>query len=339
MLEQAKLDAQSTQFENYKGQVTLAGSRFIVKRSGAQRYNYILENDDVTVKIFKEARGGRNYPELVITFRSEFLWRSGWQAALDKVVEWVKAWAVVSMIKPSRVDLTVDFIGGLPQLSPDFNEVITRVKGKTAHLENIDNASRYNQGKSPSGYSLGKGDISCRIYNKALEISKSNKSWFKELWRGNGWQEGQPVTRVEFQCRRPFLRSLQIETIDDLIQLPDVWNYLVNKWMVIKEPSPDTHRNRWPDSEFWQAVKSSTHLFGNVTGVSRLKQMKPKAEALQKQAKGCLASLGALAIESLPGCPVDYGRKYVKALMDKWIDSPDFEHDLRTRATKFSSMQ
>jgi hypothetical protein len=337
-LEWAKLEAQSTHFDNYKGQVTLAGKRFMVKRSGAQRYNYILENDDVTVKIFKEARGGRNYPELVVTFRSHFLWRSGWQDALGSIVDWVNTWVRGSVIKPSRVDLTVDFIGPLPQLSPDLREVVTRAKGKTAHLETVDNASRYSQGRLQSGYSFGKGDLSCRIYNKKLEIAKSNKGWFKELWRDNGWQEGQPVTRVEFQCRRAFLRSLQIETIDYLVQLPDVWHYTVNNWIAIKEPSPDTHRSRWPDSEFWQAVKSATPLFGDITGVSRLKQLRPKAEALQRQLRGCMTSLGALAIESLPGCPVSYGRKYVKSLMNKWLESSEFEDDVRIKAAKFASM-
>jgi hypothetical protein len=72
LISNAKQAAQNTRFD--KGCVIeILGHKFEVKRTGGQRYNYILENGDVTIKISQEAQGGKYFPELHITFRSEYI--------------------------------------------------------------------------------------------------------------------------------------------------------------------------------------------------------------------------------------------------------------------------
>ena len=338
MIEQAKKDAQSTPYGNSNGNVELFGCRFSVKRAGAQRHAYILANDDITIKLCKDAKGGIYYPELIVRFSSHFLWRKGWRNALDKITEWLGSFADIVEVKPSRIDLTIDFMCELPILNPGFREVVTRAKKRKGHCVDGTDAEWHSQGKELSGYTFGKGALSCRIYNKSNEILKSHKKWFKELWSTNGWTEGNTVTRVEFQCRRPFLRQMQINTIRDLMQISDVWHYLANNWLSIKQIGEDSHRERWKESEFWQSVQNATPLFGKLTGVSRLKQLRPRYDCLQRQAIGCLSSLAALAAESLSGADSRYGVKFVKKKLERILQSDEFASDVANKAAKFASM-
>ncbi|MFC1965002.1 HEPN domain-containing protein [Chloroflexota bacterium] len=90
-------------------------------------------------------------------------------------------------------------------------------------------------------------DILCRIYDKTLEILHSDKKWFENLWSVYGWEKGDAVTRVGFQCRRKIIKKMQIKTIDDLfVIVPDLWRYLTVEWLTIRLIQDDTHRNRWP---------------------------------------------------------------------------------------------
>ena len=117
----------------------------------------------------------------------------------------------------------------------------------------------------------------CRMYNKTLEIKRSGKNWFEHLWSENGWEKGKPVTRIEFQCRRKIIRMMKIETIEDLFSIvPDLWKYLTVEWLAIRIIQKDSHRTRWPASQFWRIIQYSVAWFGQTTGVSRIKQLRAK---------------------------------------------------------------
>ncbi len=151
-LEHAKEAAQATQFDKGTG-IKFRGLLVMVMRTGSSRYKYILTNDDFDIRIFSEARSGSNFPELKVRFKSMFLWREGWAASVQKMDEWLRTWVEVSEVKVSRVDLTVDFLGPLPDLSPALKEVITRAKSK----REFGNYERYAQGKQQNGYRFGTG--------------------------------------------------------------------------------------------------------------------------------------------------------------------------------------
>ena len=139
----------------------------------------------------------------------------------------------------------------------------------------------------------------CRIYDKTLEIIRSGKKWFEHLWSDNGWEKGKTVTRIEFQCRRKVIRMMGIVTIGDLFStVPDLWKYLAVEWLAIRTIQKDSHRTRWPATQFWRIVQYSVVLFGQTTGVSRIKQLRAKSANLENIARGYMLNLIALSSKS-----------------------------------------
>ena len=50
------------------------------------------------------------------------------------------------------------------------------------------------------------------------------------------------MTRVEAQCRRNFLRSMQVETISDMDRtLPDIWTHFTS-WLTLRDQNNDRNR-------------------------------------------------------------------------------------------------
>jgi hypothetical protein len=331
----AKETAQATLHE--KGfPITFKGKDFEVKRTGAQRYQYILDNDDIQIKLFDDARSGISFPELRITLSSAFLWRETWKEAVKIVNDWINTWALVSVIKISRIDINVDFAGEMPTFTPEYQEVVgrCRTKKETGELNTIVN------GKRISTYYFGTKNLMCRIYNKSLEIKKSNKGWFEILWEKHGWQKGETVVRVEFQCRRKIIREFQINTLEDLFaQVPDLWRYLANDWLSVRTIESDTHRDRWETAEYWKIVQSAVDRFGDLTGVTRLKQVKPRYERLEKQARGIAISMAALTAVSMGQPNVKYGLGILKVMVKKWEKDSEFQIEVEARIKKFGTMK
>ena len=235
------------------------------------------------IRIAKDARSGVNYPEIQVRFKSAFLWRHGWQKAIKMVDDWIRSWAEIKDIKISRLDLAVDFMGALPVLSSELTEVVTRIKKKKGYCV----SGQYNEGWDRIGYTFGEKDLMGRIYDKRKEIGRSDKKWFEPLWKANGWEQGNPVTRVEFQIRRKIIKQMGICALEDLnTKIPGLWEYLSEEWLSIRVVGKDSHRTRWAISDFWLMVQSAAGLFGNVTEVSRLKQLKAKGETLRRLQEG-----------------------------------------------------
>ena len=89
IMAKAKESAQTTRFDKGTA-IKFRGYEFTVMRTGSLRYKYILSNEDFDVCIFVEARMGSSFPELKVRFKSQFLWRHGWKAAVIKIDEWFK---------------------------------------------------------------------------------------------------------------------------------------------------------------------------------------------------------------------------------------------------------
>jgi len=335
VLTEAKESAQSTLYDKGTG-VKFQGYDFMVLRAGWGRYKLILSNEDLDIRIFMDARSGLYFPELKVRFKSQLLWRNGWQDAVSKIDEWIRSWANVTEVKISRIDIMVDIMVKLPILSPELKEVVTRSRKKSE----FGVYERYAEGKKPSGYRFGKNDILCRIYDKTLEILRSDKKWFEYLWGENGWERGKTVTRVEFQCRRKIIRMMKIEAIEDLFsRVPDLWKYLTEEWLSIRIIQADSHRTRWPASQFWRSVQYSVVLFGQPTGVSRIKQLRAKSASLENIARGYMLNLIALASMSLEKADIEYGKRYLEYIVGKWIEEPTFEQEIEKRRHKYDSME
>lgn len=331
-LADAKGQAQGTMFDSGGTPVELRGRKFSVNPKGSRGYEFVLVNDDVTVQIAEVAQGGRLYPEVQITWRSAYLWRDGWRAAYTHVRDWVYGWAAVSAEKVSRADLCVDL--NLPLLDLDIKggEVVSYAKSKQEFY-----IQHYFDGLDETGFSFGKGDLKCRLYDKLIEIDHSNKAWFKDLWRKRGWDGKSAVTRVEFQARRPFLRSMQIETVEDLDnQLADLWKYF-SDWVSLRDKSSDSNRRRWPVKPFWEIVCRAVPAFGVVTGVVRIAQRKPRVDSLSRLGRGVMVTLAAL-VQTDSGASFQAALGLVQERTKEWWADKEFKQDVARRAGRLAFM-
>jgi len=332
ILKEAKQAAQGTMFDSGGTPVTLRGHKFSVNPRGGRGYEFVLVNDDLRIQLAERADSGRVYPEIHITWRSQYLWRDGWRAAYVHVRDWVNGWADVGSEKVSRADLCVDLNLPLPDVDLRSQEVVTYAKKKKEFY-----IQHYLDGLDETGYSFGQGDLSCRIYDKLAEIEHSHKAWFQEVWRKHGWDGSSPVTRVEFQARRDFLKTMQIETVEDLeMQLADLWKYCVN-WVSLRDRSSDSNRRRWPVKPFWAVVCGVVHAFGVVTGVVRIAQRRPRMDSLVRMGRGCLVTLAAL-VQTSTGSSSQAAIGFVVEHSREWMAEDGFNLDVTKRAGKLAFM-
>ena len=125
-----------------------------------------------------------------------------------------------------------------------------------------------------SGLRLGLGDIMLRIYDKVLELKRdvAKQSLFASVW-GKAEYNEQPVTRVEFQLRRPVLRQLGVDTYTDLLEkVSGVWKYCTFGWAVLCAEAVDMenrHQDRATRHEFWQEIQKAD--WGSYQPVERMK--------------------------------------------------------------------
>jgi len=79
--------------------------------------------------------------------------------------------------------------------------------------------------------------------------------------------------------------------------------------------------------------------FGQITRVSLLRQLIPKRDILERQAKGLLYSLAALASKSLAGNDIKYGKRYVRFVVNEWLIDPNFEYEVAKRRHKYDNAE
>ena len=147
----------------------------------------------------------------------------------------------------SRIDLFVDYVSDIPLNAWGDDAWVTRAKELDTH---------WVYGKF-TGWSIGKGAMSARLYDKTLELKKSGKEYLKDLWREQGWQEGQSVYRLEFQFRSEILKQLQSASYPEVLsRLGMLWHYACYDWLRLTIPNPcDQTKSRWPLHPLWEAFQ------------------------------------------------------------------------------------
>jgi len=338
-LADAKGNSQGSMFDSGGSPVTFRGHKFSVNPKGSRGYEYVLVNDDVTIQLAERATGGSLFPEVHVTFRSQYLWRYGWRGSYTYIRDWVNSWAVVSGEKVSRADLCLDINLPVPAIDLRVGEVVSYARTKKEFF-----VQHHLKGLEETGYSFGQGDLLCRVYDKRAEIEVSSKAWFMDMWRRKGWDGKSPVTRVEFQARRGFLKSMQVETVEDLdCQLADLWKYFTS-WVSLRERGDDSNRRRWALKPFWESIEGAISSFGMVTGVVRLHQRRPKVEALKKISRGLAVSLVAYAMttfEQTPGKPISLDNAigwFQHTLVPEFVDDEVFKSQVQRRAGRLAFM-
>lgn len=173
-------------------------------------------------------------------------------------------------------------------------ELAHRLEGTTSHVESHQlllelagaagaedaaAASTWRHGRQLTGFSLGKGAVCARLYDKRREIGASHKHWMRTVWRD--WQafsattgevapylEDGEVWRLEFQLRREGLLSLEeLEAPEPGADWPSaslgswahlegrldsLWRYLTSRWLRHGHRTKDDRQALSPE---WRQVQ------------------------------------------------------------------------------------
>lgn len=229
--------------------VSFFGQNFLLSYLTPRRYSFYLHNKDVQIVLCDRVSGGSDYPELHIKFLSHFLWRYGLLEAYSSVNAFVNDFCHVVHQKVSRADLCADLLMPLPNLS-SIN-IKTRSRTKTS-FSTLSTYAKYNV---TTGYQFGRSNIKAVIYDKISDVEKTGKTFFYDLWSLNGWNQGDPVTRVELRMKRDFLRSRSINNpLDYDLNKSNLWFHLTQDWIRLTEPLPSKHHATPKVLPWWQSL-------------------------------------------------------------------------------------
>ena len=197
----------------------------------------------------------------------------------------------------SEVHLAADFIG------VDIRTLDIANQDRWIHRpHDFDPHYKY---RKLTGVSIGKGDMMLRIYDKVKELKgqEHKQEVFVDLWQVKTYDE-HPVTRVEYQLRRPVLKEFQhlefcngVHTVKNfLFAIKALWAYCTTDWACFCKTIIDRKNNNQSKakiSEFWEVVRAVVW-----TGLHEMRREKPtkhkNIDALRKQARGISDELHTL---------------------------------------------
>lgn len=227
--------------------VTLGGMEFMLHPYGSSSgYPFVLTNED-----FKIELGEFNTPSFFVTFRSQGLWRETAAGLHEKFLRWVTALGFVPH-RPeglTRVDFSFDYC--VPEVDFHVDAFVSLSSKDSQHREN----------GTMQTFTLGKGDIVLRVYDKVAEVNqKSAKVWFFDLWG-----QSEKVWRIEWQVRKPVLRSFGIRTMTDLYtHQGTLLRYLAEEHDTLRCPTSDSNRSRWPLHPLWEDLQQRIRALPTV---------------------------------------------------------------------------
>lgn len=252
-LEDAKKKAQQDDLDS--SPVEIGGSSWNCHRIGTKLYSYRLIRGDVRLLI-----STRSSTAPITNTRFEIGSMSCWVPGYNQVFEAFKkiiASETGSILENqvSEIHLAADFLnlelGAYPIYEQDL--WISKAHYSTNnYYRRIFNA-----------VTVGRGDIMLRIYDKFLELGKAKhkQHFFAKIWGFREYEE-KPVTRVEFQIRRPILKQLipTVSSFDDLKEgIASVWQYCTKEWCRLASKPVDRankNQSRQDVHTWWKTVQN-----------------------------------------------------------------------------------
>jgi hypothetical protein len=262
------------------------GVCLLMRPNGAGRghWQWLLTSHLLNVNV---SRGRWNGGIAQVRFSSEYLWSS---SSLEEAVRQVHRFLETQFgfkvfLQVSEVHLCADVAGWTEVRTLDHGrDFVSRARQRRTY-EVADwnfepgeemNVRDFSYGLKRTGLCFSpEGSLSCLIYEKSRELRQSGKEWFEDKWFANGWDEKQPVWRVEFRFEREALHELSqegvfhgVEDVYDLPgKLPVLWAYaaghvgggsdgLPDGWLRYVVPQAgDSKRSRWPVHPTWELIQ------------------------------------------------------------------------------------
>lgn len=328
MLDVFSLHKQLAQESNKDVILEINGINFTVSRTGIKFYQYSLSCNDFFI-YFMDKSITTNSP-IKVKFLASYIWSYGYKKAIENFMTWFNHFGLkLVQTKLSRIDICVDsdeFIF----TKEDLKGVITRARDYKNHYVDTE----YFNGRQFSGFSIGSGNpIIARIYNKTLEIKKSQKLWFQQVWKNNEWKTDNEVWRTEFQLRRPVLKEFNINSLDDIsYKLNGLWLYLTQEWLTLRIAQNDSNTSRWPVNDKWIKIQQAD-INQTDSILVRKKVKNGNSEQLLNQIGGLLITLGALNDHHKIEHTLELSRNWiVSKLLSKNLS---FEQEVNERKNRF----
>lgn len=230
-----------------QAQYAIAGHIFEVKDKGSSIFPYVIEDGAFRISL---SRTSKKTPMAYVKMSSRYLCSIKPIEAEKHLHNILSELGILnSSAHVSRIDLCADFVSHENMEAWGREAWITRGKKIDAHAVN----------EKFTGWSIGLGGkISCRLYNKLIEIHASGRTDLVPLWKEAGWIEGEPVWRVEFQLMRDVLAEHGLISLGSVLaNLNGLWSYASTEWLRLTLPNPDDQtRSRWPIHPLWGYISS-----------------------------------------------------------------------------------
>lgn len=252
---------------------------------GTKGYKWLFSSNEFAFRLY-DALEPKSRPNVMVEIRSETLWRRGIQESLDIINEALKRWGGdVLNRKTSRIDLCMDVLipAGLWNESL-FANMVARAR----------NVAKYTKNDELQGVQIGKGKLTGRLYDKALEIeTASHKTWMYLVWGIKEVKEHERAIRIEFQLLRETIKELGFDTIDETIQnLEAIWAYCSKEWLKF-QANPGKHHTQRKTLAWWCQVQNSFLGIPKPTSAIRSKAVRTTQIQLSSQVVGLITSLAA----------------------------------------------
>ena len=218
---------------------------FEVKDKGAGLFPFVLDDNAFRIQF---SRPNKRLPIAYVKVSAEYLAHKGPRAVQEELESLLLEFGeITGRNMVSRIDLAADFS------SPCIMDSWHRSAWVTRAVE----IHSYAKDQQFTGWTIGMGGvIAARLYDKTKEITHSGKTWATELWRPAGWEPGQQVWRLEFECKRDYPKERELSSLESvLVNLNGLWRYATTEWLRLTEPNPnDLTRARWPTHPLWNAL-------------------------------------------------------------------------------------
>lgn len=293
LLDEKKKEAaeQMKAINSHMSIVDINGLRFQVYPNGTRGYAYVLHGEMIKLEIAKY-KNAKNYPVRVM-LHSEYLWSAGPKQAWKEFCLWIACIAPIARTQVSRVDLCAH----TDEIS--WSNKLQHFKGHFTQ----DHLFREHRKVTGFGFGSRESKIYTRIYNKDVELKKSKKEWFRDIWQRNGATA--EVWNIEFELHRDYFNELKIDLVDDFFgAITSIWRYLTEEHIVLT--NKDRSRiKRSTINPVWLELQSAFDHFEGNSYIERRKIINCDAEAISAQMAGCCTSFvsklktGVLDIESI----------------------------------------
>ncbi len=223
--------------------------KFQVYPAGSKGYEWLLIGREFTFKVGNWIKP-MSKPSIMAEIRSETLWCLGVEASIKRVLNlFENTGGRIINVKPSRIDLCVDMLFPAEKWNLNLSEFkVTRAAGHNLYFKH----------NKLEGFTIGKGKISARLYDKITEINqKSKKFWMFDIWGLDASsQNNEKVIRVELQLRREAIKELCNGSIWHLLENIDgLWAYCTQNWLKFQD-NPEKHHTQRTTLEWWKAVQN-----------------------------------------------------------------------------------